>query len=97
MTLKSFEKLRYMASSGERRGKVVPTTYCGIFVDRAGVRWNAYSSTVLDLSAMVRLERQDAPGKRPRFVYDPGNGFRKTLSDRPDWSTGQPVLDREVV
>jgi hypothetical protein len=70
-------------------GRIVDVHFCGYATcehtswsatpKEKGVTWTCYCSNHNELSAWVRLE---APGYRARFVYDPGNHWRKTLDGR---------------
>jgi hypothetical protein len=60
-------------TDGGRR--LLECSFCG-FVTELGVKWELWSPTGNRLSAIVRKE---APGKRTRFMYDPGNGFRRAV------------------
>lgn len=60
-------------------GKLLDCSYCGVYTDDKGVKWECYTPVGIELSAWVRLE---STGRRPKMVYDPGNGFRKTLDEK---------------
>ena len=71
------------------RGVMLDVYFCGYATSEhtswsetpreKGVTWTCYCPIGFELSSMVRLE---APGYRARFVYDPGNHWRKTLDGR---------------
>jgi len=62
-------------TDGGRR--LLECSFCG-FVTELGVKWELWSPTGNRLSAIVRKE---APGKRTRFMYDPGNWFRRAVRE----------------
>lgn len=68
---------KYMASGGGQKGKMVPTRFIGTVTTEDGV-FDAYESTINDLSAWVRLESR-TPNKRAEFSYDPGGHWRRTF------------------
>jgi hypothetical protein len=79
-------KLYSITNDGVRRQSRLKSYRCGWHRSEDKTVWECFAPVGISLSVWVRME---SPGRRTRFVYDAGGGFKRNLlkTQPADWES----------